>query len=145
VASTITVKRALAALAAGESFLPADTGTDDWNAERVVADAETAVRRLDTAADFLAAGGETRLRRAVARAEADDRRVLARRGQRVLATVARFRAVATDTRDSAGDSDDSARNRDDPAGDSDDSVGDRQSRDRPTESVKRGGDQPPSR
>jgi hypothetical protein len=125
VASTRTVKRALAALAAGHGFLPADTEPDDWNAGRVVADAETAVERLDTAAEFLADGGETRLRRAVARAEADDRHALARRGKRVLATLDRFRAVAA-----ASDRRDARRSR--PAPDT-------------TENVKPAGGQPPDR
>jgi hypothetical protein len=96
VASTTTVKRALAALAAGRGFVPTDENDDD-SVARVVADAEVAVERLDTAAAFLTDGGEVRLRRAVERAERGDRRELARRGQRVLATVERFRAAAADT------------------------------------------------
>lgn len=93
-ASTTTVKRALKALAAGHGFVSTDE-SDDPPVPRVVTEAETAVERLDTAAEFLAADGEVRLRRAVARAERQDRRRLARRGQRVLATVERFRAAAT--------------------------------------------------
>jgi hypothetical protein len=96
VASTTTVKRALAALAAGRGFASADESDDDPVA-RAVADAEVAVERLDTAAEFLTDGGEVRLRRAVERAERGDRRELVRRGQRVLATVEQFRAAAADT------------------------------------------------
>lgn len=98
-ASTSTVKRALAALAAGHGFV-SNAESDDPPAARVVAEAETAVERLDTAADRLAGDRETRLRRAVDRAE---RRDIARRGQRVLATVERFRAVAADTDLDVGD------------------------------------------
>jgi hypothetical protein len=96
VASTTTVKRALKALAAGRGFVSTDD-TDDDPVARVVVDAERAVDRLDTAADFLTGDGEVRLRRAVDRAERRDARVLARRGQRVLATVERFRAAAAET------------------------------------------------
>ncbi|MFC5367475.1 hypothetical protein [Salinirubrum litoreum] len=123
-ASTNTVKRALAALAAGRGFVPGDTDTDDRRADRVVADAETAVERLDTAAAFLAEGGETRLRRAVARADAQNRRTLVRRGQRVLATLDRFRTVANET---------------------DVSAGGRHARAHPTENVKPAGGQRPDR
>jgi hypothetical protein len=101
VASTTTVKRALRALAAGHGFVSsADRGDPP---ACVVSEAEAAVDRLDTAAECLAADGERRLRRAVARAERQDRRDLARRGQRVLATVERFRAAAAETDSSADD------------------------------------------
>jgi hypothetical protein len=96
VASTTTVKRALAALAEGRGFVSRGGG-DDRTAERAVTDAETALERLDTAADFRTEGGERRLRQVVGRAERRGRRRLARRGQRVLATLDRFRAAADDT------------------------------------------------
>jgi len=132
VASPTTVKRALAALAAGHGFV-SNGESGDPPAARVVSEAETAVDRLDTAAEFLAADGERRLRRAVARAERRDRRRLARRGQRVLATVERFRAVAA-----AGDS---------PPADGPDWSGDERHRSDSAsrETVKRTGGQPPDR
>jgi hypothetical protein len=135
VASTTTVKRALAALAAGHGFVPADSDpdTDGRSPGRVVADAETAVARLDTAAAFLAADGDRRLRQAIKRAERRDRRRLARRGQRVLATLDRFRAAAERTDRSARPATDRPEVR-------------RPRSDAPSrETVKRTGGQPPDR
>jgi hypothetical protein len=58
----------------------------------VVADAEAAVTRLDTAAAFLDGGGEQRLQRAVERADRDG--AVAERGRDVLAALDRFRRAA---------------------------------------------------
>jgi hypothetical protein len=101
VVSPETARRALAALAAGDVLDPAgaadpvdtndSTRTNDPAA--VVATAAAAMGSLADAAAFVDAGGERLLRTAVATADRRGRTDLARRGQRVLATLARFRSV----------------------------------------------------
>ncbi len=81
-------KRALAALAHGRTLRPAD--------EAALAVGAVAIRDLERAAAFVESGGTERLATATERAEADGKRSLARRGQRVLDALDGLSAAATD-------------------------------------------------
>ena len=61
---------------------------------RIVAEAETAMGSVDSAATFVDAGGEASLRRVVRAAEQDGNGSLAERGRDVLAALAAFRDAA---------------------------------------------------
>lgn len=88
------VKRALRALATGETARQVDPNATPSEWSETVRQATTALERLDTAAAFVDEGGLVRLRAAVEGAEQGERHETARRGQRALATVERFRRAA---------------------------------------------------
>ncbi|WP_053947568.1 hypothetical protein [Halolamina sediminis] len=86
------VARALARLADGSHRRH---GTDDTEPERTVAEAETAIESVDSAAAFVDDDGEAALRRAVDVAENAGDDGLAARGRAVLTTLDAFRDAAT--------------------------------------------------
>ena|GEM_PF-305579 len=87
--STVTVKRALAALATRT-----DTARRPYAA--VIEEGDAARKDLRRAAGFVDAVGLDRLEEAVAAAERDGRESLAERGREALTAYRRFRTVATD-------------------------------------------------
>ncbi len=85
--STVTVKRALAALATRT-----DTARRPYAA--VIDEADTAREDLQRAAGFVEAVGLDRLAEATSNAERDGRESLAERGEDALEAYRRFQAVA---------------------------------------------------
>lgn len=83
-----------ATVAAALARLAARSSPSRQNYRTVVADAETAFRDVEAAAEFVDAGGESRLRDAVdaARRRGDDD--LADRGETLLETLAGYREAA---------------------------------------------------
>jgi hypothetical protein len=78
-------------------------GTRRADPERVVEEATTALESVETAARFLADGGEARLAAAVAQAVREDDCETVRQGRRALATLRAFSAAL------AGDAVESSR------------------------------------
>ena len=88
-----TVAEALARLANGAAR-PVDRGPADQEPKHVVAAAETAMGRVDTAVAFVDDGGERELRWAVEAADGSGHDEVASRGRAVLRTLSRFRDAA---------------------------------------------------
>ncbi|SNR53578.1 hypothetical protein [Halorubrum vacuolatum] len=93
--STVTVKRALAALATRT-----DTARRPYAA--VIDEADAARGDLRRAAGFVDAVGLDRLVEAISNAERDGREARAQRGRDALAAYRRFQAAAADERGTAG-------------------------------------------
>jgi hypothetical protein len=90
--SVEAVSAALASLADGTA--PRSVDADSIDHRRVVRAANRATRRVQTAATFVSDGGLARLRDAVRAARRRGDRDVARRGQAVLDSMARYRRAA---------------------------------------------------